>query len=184
MPENKPGEFQEIYRSYNEVQLLTILQNKADYQAAAIEAAQAELNSRNLSAQVIEAAKAQVPQPDPTPLGEHKPRNISMQTLSMPGKQVQLICLVLGAMFLFSLYKQADIVGMLLSDDIALFDVFFCCICYLFCTCHSHSFCFFSNARPAGLCSVFGACIGFPQVFYLLDMPSSPKRRKEEYWMC
>jgi hypothetical protein len=55
-----PNQFTDIYKKLSDAKLITILENKKDYQALAIETALHELASRKLTEQQLAQAKQEI----------------------------------------------------------------------------------------------------------------------------
>ena len=119
-----PNNFSENYKTFSTPELLDILANQEDYQPLAVEAARAELASRNLSEQDIKNAK-QTLEDKRVKIEKDKEKIKAVETkiksagnnlidtinpiqsgVSSPVKTIRLIVIVFGGIFLYHLLKD------------------------------------------------------------------------------
>ena len=125
----KMNPFKEQYKSYTPVQLLNILDKKEDYQSIAVEAAQTELDSRQLTEEQTETAKLKLEalNQKKESIFEKKAKKIGTQVfndinplkLKSPERNMKIISAGLGIIFLYKLYTDFGALLYMFTDSYA-----------------------------------------------------------------
>lgn len=128
-------DFTERYKTYSNSRLLEIIENTNDYQPDAIETAKAIISSRHLTESELEVAKSELDaekeekarREQEGKVLKGKLKNLSESALDninpiqrqsfSAAKTINIITIVLGAIFLFRLYGQFGMIRFMISDS-------------------------------------------------------------------
>ncbi|QQR97311.1 MAG: hypothetical protein IPK18_10570 [Sphingobacteriales bacterium] len=136
------NEFKEKFNSYSTANLLKIIDNPGDYQASAVEAANEILKSRQLDELEIETAKTELQNTRQEIEKknqkykdlEFKVKDFFSSILSVVNpiqsnitsvdKTIKLVCISLGLIFLFQLFKNLKLFSFYFTNNLGIWNLF------------------------------------------------------------